>query len=119
VLTRKEPLDVDNVNLSVIAHVTPEELLSNLTATDRANGFANRFLILLVRRSKFLPEGGGEVDLDAIVKRLHAAVKAVKGRGRLIVTRRRRSCGTRNTAGSLKAVTDCAAHCAAGLKPTC
>jgi hypothetical protein len=83
VLTRKEPLDVDNVNLSVIAHVTPEELLSNLTATDCANEFANRFLILLVRRSKFLPEGGGEVDLDAIVKRLHAAVKAVKGRGRI------------------------------------
>jgi len=81
VLTRKEPLDVDNVNLSVIAHVTPEELLSNLTATDRANGFANRFLILLARRSKFLPEGGGEVDLTAISTRLHAAVQAAKGRG--------------------------------------
>ena len=81
VLTRKEPLDVDNVNLSVIAHVTPEELLNNLTATDRANGFANRFLILLVRRSKFLPEGGGEVNLSPIVARLHAAVEAAKGRG--------------------------------------
>jgi hypothetical protein len=83
VLTRKEPLDVDNVNLSVIAHVTPEELLSNLTATDRANGFANRFLILLVRRSKFLPEGGSEVNLSSIVTRLHAAVEAAKGRGLL------------------------------------
>jgi hypothetical protein len=81
VLTRKEPLDVDNVNLSVIAHVTAEELLNNLTATDRANGFANRFLILLVRRSKFLPEGGGEVNLDGIVTRLQAAVQAAKGRG--------------------------------------
>jgi hypothetical protein len=81
VLTRKEPLDVDNVNLSVIANVTPEELLNNLTATDRANGFANRFLILLVRRSKFLPEGGGEVDLSEIVTRLRAAVQAAKGRG--------------------------------------
>jgi hypothetical protein len=81
VLTRKEPLDVDNVNLSVIAHVTPEELLNNLTATDRANGFANRFLILLVRRSKFLPEGGREVDLNTIVTRLHEAVQAAKGRG--------------------------------------
>jgi Protein of unknown function (DUF3987) len=81
VLTRKEPLDVDNVNLSVIAHVTSEELLNNLTATDRANGFANRFLILLVRRSKFLPEGGGEVNLNAIITRLHEAVQAAKGRG--------------------------------------
>src|SRR5271155_2506998 len=81
VLTRKEPLDVDNVNLSVIAHVTPEELLNNLTATDRANGFANRFLILLVRRSKLLPEGGGEVDLSGIVTRLQASTEAAKGRG--------------------------------------
>lgn len=81
VLTRKEPLDVDNVNLSVIAHVTPEELLNNLTATDRANGFANRFLITLVRRSKFLPEGGGEVNLSTINIRLHAAVESAKGRG--------------------------------------
>jgi hypothetical protein len=81
VLTRKEPLDVDHVNLSVIAHVTPEELLSNLTATDRANGFANRFLILLARRSKFLPEGGGEIDLTTITSRLLAAVQTAKGRG--------------------------------------
>jgi hypothetical protein len=81
VLTRKEPLDVDNVNLSVIAHVTQEELLNNLTATDRANGFANRFLILLARRSKFLPEGGGEFDLTAITTRLRDAVQAAKGRG--------------------------------------
>ena len=83
VLTRKEPLDVDNVNLSVIAHITPEELLNNLTATDRANGFANRFLILLVRRSKFLPEGGGEINLNGIVTRLRSAVQAAKGRGRI------------------------------------
>jgi hypothetical protein len=81
VLTRKEPLDVDNVNLSVIAHVTPEELLNNLTATDRCNGFANRFLVMLVRRSKLLPEGGGDVNISPIVGRLHTAVEAAKGRG--------------------------------------
>jgi hypothetical protein len=84
VLTRKEPLDVDAVNLSVIAHVTPEELLSGLTATDKANGFANRFLVLLVRRSRRLPEGGSEVNLNETVTRLHAAIKAAKGRGRIM-----------------------------------
>jgi hypothetical protein len=83
VLTRKEPLDADNVNLSVIAHITPEELLNNLTATDRANGFANRFLIIRVHRSKFLPEGGGDVNLSGIVTRLHAAVKESQGVGRV------------------------------------
>jgi hypothetical protein len=81
VMTRKDPLDVDDVNLSVIAHVTPEELLNGLTATDRANGFGNRFLVCLVRRSKFLPEGGSDVDLNGIVTRTNAAVQAAKGRG--------------------------------------
>jgi hypothetical protein len=81
VLTRNEPLDVSNVNLSIIAHVTPEELLNNLTATDRVNGFANRFLFVLVRRSKFLPEGGADVNVSGIVSRLHAAVSDAKGRG--------------------------------------
>jgi hypothetical protein len=81
VLTRKEPLDADNVNLSVIAHITPAELLNGLTLTDRANGFANRFLMILVRRSKSLPEGGGDVNYSPIVTRLHAAVEAAQGRG--------------------------------------
>ncbi len=83
VLTRKEPLDATNVNISIIAHVTPEELLANLTATDRANGFANRFLIALVHRSQLLPEGGGDVNASAIVMRLHQAVAAAFGRGRI------------------------------------
>lgn len=83
VLTRKEPLDVEGVNLAVIANVTSEELLGGLTATDKANGFANRFLILLVRRSRLLPEGGNEVNLNEIVSRFSAAIRASKGRGRI------------------------------------
>ncbi len=83
VLTRKEPLRADGVNLSFIANVTPAELLNSLTATDKANGFANRFLMLLVRRSKELPEGGGDVAIGPIVVRLHAAIEAAKGRGRI------------------------------------
>jgi len=83
VLMRKEPLDATNVNISIIAHVTPEELLANLTATDRANGFANRFLITLVHRSQLLPEGGGDVNVSGIVIRLSQAVAAAFGRGRI------------------------------------
>jgi hypothetical protein len=81
VRTRKEPLSIDNVNVSMIAHVTPEELLNSLTATDKANGFANRFLIVCVRRSKLLPEGGGKINPDVIVTRLRAAMDAAQGRG--------------------------------------
>jgi hypothetical protein len=83
VLTRKDPLDVDNVNLSMIAHITPSELLSGLTETEKVNGFANRFLITCVRRSKLLPEGGGDPCVNGIVMRLHEAVDAARCRGLL------------------------------------
>lgn len=83
VLTRKDPLSVDNVNLGVIAHITNEELLNNLTDTDRVNGFANRFLTICVKRWQLLPEGGEDVDLGSIVKRLKDAVEKSKGRGRI------------------------------------
>jgi Protein of unknown function (DUF3987) len=81
VMTRKDPLEAKDVNLSISADVTPAELLGGLTATDRANGFANRFLIVLVRRSKSLPFGGGEVNYGPIVTRLHAALEAARGGG--------------------------------------
>jgi hypothetical protein len=80
VLTRKDPLKVDNVNLSLVAHITPPELLNTLNATERANGFANRHLILAVRRSKMLPEGGNDVDVSDIVSGLHQAVIASRKR---------------------------------------
>jgi hypothetical protein len=57
-LTRKSPLRATGAHVSIIAHVTREELVANLTETERANGFANRFLFAWVRRSKILPEGG-------------------------------------------------------------
>jgi hypothetical protein len=83
VLTRKDPLKVDNTNLGVIAHITNEELLNNLTDTDRVNGFANRFLTICVKRWQLLPEGGDEVNLTSIVARLKDAVEKSKGRGRI------------------------------------
>jgi hypothetical protein len=43
-------------------NITIEELRSCLTRTDAANGFANRFLFFLVRRSKELPMGGNLDD---------------------------------------------------------
>ena len=56
-LTKNTPLRATDAHISILAHITHEELVTSLTETDRANGFANRFLFLLVRRSKVLPEG--------------------------------------------------------------
>jgi hypothetical protein len=81
VMTRKDPLDADNVSLSVIAHITKSELLNKLTSTDRVNGFANRFLMLCTRRDKLLPRGGGVPDTSDLVVAVHDAVETAKGRG--------------------------------------
>ena len=81
VLTRKEPLDVDNVNLSIVGHITAGELLKTMTETEKINGYANRFLLACVRRSKLLPEGGKEVNLNSIVLRLQRVLELSKGRG--------------------------------------
>lgn len=62
VMTRKEPLRATGAHVSVLGHITAEELRRTLTSTDQANGFANRFLFVCVTRSKMLPEGGGLDD---------------------------------------------------------
>jgi len=52
------PARRDDAHISVIGHITREELTRYLDATEVANGFANRYLWVCVRRSKLLPEGG-------------------------------------------------------------
>lgn len=82
-LTKNSPLKATDSHISLIAHVTKEELLRYLTTTETANGFANRFLWLCVRRSKCLPRGGRiqSVDFGPIIKRLRAAVEFGKNAG--------------------------------------
>jgi hypothetical protein len=58
VLTRQSPVKATNAHISIIGHCTPLELRQELRTTDMASGFANRFLIALVRRSQCLPDGG-------------------------------------------------------------
>jgi hypothetical protein len=75
--TKAFPQVASGAHISVVGHITREELLRSLTATEAANGFANRFLFALVRRSKRLPEGG-QLDpaaLDDLARQVGAAVE--------------------------------------------
>jgi hypothetical protein len=56
-LTKNAPMTATGAHISVVAHITEEELRRHLTEAERANGFGNRFIWLLVRRSKLLPAG--------------------------------------------------------------
>lgn len=64
VLTRQNPLTAEHHHISIVAHITEDELKELLQSSDAANGFANRFLFVAVRRSKLLPEGGALTEAD-------------------------------------------------------
>src|SRR5262245_42320952 len=57
-LTKNSPIKATDSHISIIGHVTDDELRAVLTRIEMANGFANRFLFARVRRSKLLPHGG-------------------------------------------------------------
>jgi len=74
-LTRSKRATATGAHISVIGHITENELRKELSDTAAANGFANRFLWGCVRRSRELPEGGAwqTVDSSPFVERLTAA----------------------------------------------
>ena len=63
-LTRNSPLTATDAHISIVGHITETELMARLTSTNAANGFANRFLFALVKRSKLLPFGGNLPDSE-------------------------------------------------------
>src|SRR5262249_27827092 len=57
-MTKNSPARATGAHVSLIGHITSDELHRYLSETETANGFANRFLFVCVDRSKMLPEGG-------------------------------------------------------------
>lgn len=76
-MTKNSPARATASYISIIGHVTRDELRATLTATEQANGFANRFLWICSKRSKVLPDGGHvpEGELFALADRLRAVVE--------------------------------------------
>ena len=63
-MTKNSPARATSAHVSIIGHVTRDELRRELNDTDMGNGFANRFLWACTTRSKELPEGGSLTDAD-------------------------------------------------------
>jgi len=80
VMTRANPLAVTGAYIGVLGHVTPDELRRNLSAVDSANGFANRFLWVLVRRSKDLPDGESAPHYGHLLGELRDALNYARDR---------------------------------------
>lgn len=73
---RKTALTATDAHISILAHVSKQELLARLDDTSKANGFANRFLWALVKRSKELPEGAAapEEVLHSLAEQLSEVI---------------------------------------------
>ncbi|MSQ48635.1 MAG: DUF3987 domain-containing protein [Deltaproteobacteria bacterium] len=54
-LTKNNKIRATGAHISIVSHITQEELLRYLTATEQSNGFGNRFIWVLVKRSKLIP----------------------------------------------------------------
>jgi hypothetical protein len=55
-LTKVSPTRATGAHISVIGHITETELKKHLSEVETANGFGNRFLWFVSKRSKFIPE---------------------------------------------------------------
>jgi hypothetical protein len=88
VMTRKDPLIAKKAHISMIAHITTEEIQRKLNDVEIANGFANRFLFAAVRRSRFLPSGGNpdETRLKKLALQVHRRLTDARTCGRLVRT---------------------------------
>ncbi len=75
-MTKNSPAKATGAHISIIGHVTKDELLRYLDDTELLNGFGNRFLWACVRRSKCLPDGGGAVpDCGRLADEISAALE--------------------------------------------
>jgi hypothetical protein len=56
-ITKNNPARATDAHVSIVAHITEQEVSRFLSANDAANGFANRFLWVAVRQTRFHPDG--------------------------------------------------------------
>jgi hypothetical protein len=84
-LVKNSPAKASDAHISIIGHITKNELNRFLNSTEASNGFANRFLWCCVRRSKCLPDGGElhNVDFGPITERLGEVVQFASSNGQM------------------------------------
>jgi hypothetical protein len=82
-LAKNLPAKATNAHVSIVGHITAEELHRALSEAESFNGFANRFLWPVVTRSKLLPEGGQELDLGTFARQIAEAVPTSREIGRM------------------------------------
>jgi hypothetical protein len=80
-LVKNSPNRVTGAHISLIGHITEDELRRYLDRTEMANGLANRLMFVCVQRSKLLARGGRRLDWTAVGKEIHGMLEATSKMG--------------------------------------
>ncbi len=84
-MVKHSPLRATSPHVCILGHITAGELVKHLTETEMANGLANRFVWMVVKRSKRLPFGGEwhTVNLQPISGEIVGALEFATGEHRM------------------------------------
>jgi hypothetical protein len=87
-LTKSSPARASGAHISIVGHITADELRHDLDRTSMGNGYANRFLFACVRRANVLPFGGAldEETICELGRRMKAAIEAAQNIARVTMT---------------------------------
>ncbi|MGO9954907.1 MAG: hypothetical protein ACLP50_02850 [Solirubrobacteraceae bacterium] len=85
ILTRASPARASTAHITVIGHITQDELRRHTTSIELANGYLNRILIIACRRQRLLPEGGHPDPLagTGLTRLLAATLKHAQTAGQI------------------------------------
>lgn len=85
ILTKNSPANSTGAHISILGHITKDELLRCLSSNEAGNGFGNRILWACAKRSKVLPEGGNltDQDLAPLIDKIRIAVEFAQGVGEM------------------------------------
>jgi hypothetical protein len=85
-LTRSSPLVATHPHITLIGHITEEELRRTLDDVSQTNGYFNRFAPACVKRSKHLPHGGSlpETEVATLARTMQRAIDAARKRGVIV-----------------------------------
>jgi len=75
VMTKNSKNKATGACISIVGHITKTEFIRNLNATEMANGFINRFLLVYATRSKYLPNGADIYEIKPDLEKIGAEIK--------------------------------------------
>lgn len=87
-LTKHNQTKATRPYISIVGHITADELREHLDQTSMLNGYANRFLFACIRRSKSLPHGGAlpDEEIERLGQKTKAAIEGVRAIDQVTMT---------------------------------